>query len=134
VVDRADLLPPAAEAHIAAQSSALEQATGHQLVVVTVTGLGGHAIEDYGLKLGNYWGVGGKGANDGILLIVAPKERKVRIEVGKGLELTLRDEDAAAILRDDVLPAFRHGDMACGIQAGVDDVIRELTPPMRKAA
>ncbi len=134
VVDRANLLPAADQTAIAAQSVALEKATGHQFVVVTVPSLGGHTILDYGVTLGRHWGIGRRGVNDGAMLVVAPAEHKVRIEVGYGLERALSDEEAAAILRDDVLPAFKAGDMPRGIEAGADDIIRELSPPMRKAA
>lgn len=134
VVDRAHVLSPAQEAAIEARLATLERTTHHQFVVVTVPSLGGHRIEDYGVRLGNAWRVGRKGVNDGVLLIVAPTERKVRIEVGNGLGTALRDDEAAAILRRDVLPAFGRGDLPAGIAAGVDDVIREITPHRRKAA
>lgn len=128
------MLPAAVATHITEQSAALERQTGHQFVVVTVRSLGGHKIEDYGVTLGRYWGIGRKNINDGVLLIVAPNERKVRIEVGKGLEMTLKDEEAARILANDVLPAFRRGDMPGGIQAGVNDIIGEIAAPVSKAA
>jgi uncharacterized protein len=128
VVDRADILPTAAEARIVAKSDALERTTGHQFVVVTVATLGGHTIEEYSRALGNSWGVGRKGANDGVLLVVAPTERKVRIEVGKGLEATLTNAEAQWIIDTDILPAFRSGDFARGIDNGVDGVIRDVGP------
>lgn len=128
VVDRADVLPAADEAGIVAKSQALERATGHQIVVVTVPSLGGHTIEDYALALGNAWGVGRKGADDGILLVVAPTERKVRIEVGKGLTVSLSDRAAQRIIDGDILPAFRSGDFARGVERGVDGVIRAIGP------
>ncbi|MFA5962382.1 MAG: TPM domain-containing protein [Sphingomonas sp.] len=128
VVDKADLLTPPQEAALSAQSAALEKATGHQFVIVTVTSLGGHKIEDYGLALGNFWRLGRKGANDGVLLIVAPTERKVRIEVGRGLESTLTNARAKAIIDDDILPAFRSGDMSGGIVAGTGKIIDLLAP------
>ncbi len=103
-------------------------------MVVTVTSLGGHKIEDYGLKLGNYWGIGRRTANDGVLLVIAPNERKVRIEVGCGLEHALTDQEAAIILQRDVLPRFSKGRMADGIAIGVTDIIHEISPPIRKAA
>ncbi|WP_229726685.1 TPM domain-containing protein [Sphingomonas alpina] len=134
VVDAAALLPPADEASISARSAALEKATGHQLVVVTVPSLGGHPIEMYGVNLGRTWGIGRKGFNDGVLLIVAPKERKVRIEVGYGLESALRDEEAGAIIQSAILPAFRNGDYPGGIKGGVDGIITEIGTVQRKAA
>lgn len=128
VVDRADILPTADEARIVAKSDALERTTGHQFVVVTVPTLGGHAIEEYSRALGSNWGVGRKGANDGVLLVVAPTERKVRIEIGKGLETTLTNAEAQRIIDTDILPAFRSGDFVRGIDNGVDGVIRDVGP------
>ncbi len=134
VVDAAALLSPGDEAAISAKSAALEKATGHQLVVVTVPSLGGHPIEMYGLNLGRTWGIGRKDINDGVLLIVAPKERKVRIEVGYGLESALRDEEAGAIIQSAILPAFRKRDFPRGVSAGVDGIINEIGTLQRKAA
>ena len=128
VVDRADILPAADEARIVAKAEALDRATGHQVVVVTVPSLGGHAIEDYALALGNSWGVGRKRADDGVLLVVAPTERKVRLEVGKGLEATLTNAEAQRIIDTNILPAFRSGDFVRGIDDGVDGVIRDVGP------
>jgi len=133
VVDRADLLSPAQEAALSARSAALEKARGHQFVVVTVPDLGGHAIEDYGVHLGRYWGIGRKHVNDGVLLLVAPNERKVRIEVGYGLENTLTDPRAAAIIARDILPAFKAGDLPGGIIAGAASITRTLSPTGGKA-
>jgi uncharacterized protein len=128
VLDRANLLAPEQEQRLAARSAALEKATGHQLVVVTVPNLHGQDIATFGVDLGRRLGVGRKDINDGVLLIVAPRERKARIEVGYGLEKALRDEDAGRIMRDAILPAFGAGDMPRGIAAGVDGIIREIGP------
>ncbi|MDB5674607.1 MAG: hypothetical protein JWM65_1589 [Sphingomonas bacterium] len=128
VVDKAALLAPAQEASLSAQSAALEKVTGHQFVIVTVPGLGGHAIEDYGRTLGNYWRLGRKDANDGVLLLVAPTERKVRIEVGKGLESTLTNARSATIIAQDILPAFKAGDLPRGIVAGAAAITHTLSP------
>jgi uncharacterized protein len=97
-------------------------------VVVTVPNLHGQDIATFGVDLGRRLGVGRKDINDGVLLIVAPRERKARIEVGYGLEKALRDEDAGRIMRDAILPAFGAGDMPRGIAAGVDGIIREIGP------
>ena len=134
VVDAANLLPAPSRSAISAKLATLEKATGHQFVVVTVASLGGHPIEDYGLRLGRTWGIGRKNIDDGVLLVVAPNERKVRIEVGYGLEKALRDEEAKAIIDKAILPAFRSGDFPRGIAAGVDGVIREISPAKRLAA
>lgn len=134
VVDQAKLLDVDETTRLDGKSAALEKTTGHQLVVVTVTSLGKRDIADYGLALGNYWGIGRKGYNDGVLLIVAPHERRVRIEVGRGLEKALTDAEAATILRDDVLPAFSHGNVGEGIEVGVNEIIGQIGAPASKAA
>lgn len=126
MVDAADLLPQTLEAKLAARLASVEMRTKHQFVVVTVPSLGGHSIEDYGLTLGNYWGIGRKQFNDGVLLIVAPNEHRVRIEVGKGLEKTLTNEEAAGIIRNAILPRFGEQKMADGIMAGSEGIIREI--------
>jgi uncharacterized protein len=109
VVDEANLLPPRQEQELTARLEALEQQKGSQFVVVTVNSLQGYRIEDYGVRLGRHWGVGSKEKNDGALLIVAPNERKVRVEVGYGLEKNLPDHFAAKVLREVVVPDFREG-------------------------
>lgn len=127
MVDAADLLPAETEAKLSDRLAAVEQQSKHQFVVVTVKSLGGHAIADYGVTLGRSWGIGRKGHDDGVLLIVAPRERKVRIEVGRGLEKALRDEEAGEIIRKDILPRFRAGQFPEGIMAGSEAIIREIT-------
>jgi uncharacterized protein len=94
--------------------------------VVTVPSLHGRRIEDFGLRLGNSWGVGQAGKNNGVLLIVAPNERKVRIEVGLGLEPVLTNRRASGIIEDRILPNFRSGRMEQGIVAGVDGILAVL--------
>lgn len=134
VVDAAKLLPPPMRSSMSTRLATLEKDTGHQFVVVTVPSLAGHTIEDYGVTLLRTWGIGRKDINDGVLLIVAPRERKVRIEVGYGLEAALRDEEAKVVIDTAILPAFRKGDYPGGIDAGVDGVIREIAPVKRLAA
>ncbi len=123
VVDNAALLPSAAEARLAGRLARYEQRTHHQFVVVTVPSLGGETIEAFGKRLGNGWGIGRKGIDDGLLMIVAPNERKVRIAVGHGLERRLPDAAAAAIIAHDLVPAFAKGDFAGGIERGADAVM-----------
>ena len=91
VVDAANLLPPAEERALDQKLAGFEKATGRQFIVATIPDLQGYPIEDYGYRLGRAWGVGSKEKDDGALLIVAPKDRKVRIEVGYGLEPYLTD-------------------------------------------
>jgi uncharacterized protein len=127
IVDQAGLLDAAARSRLEAKLKALESKTTTQLVVVTLRSLGDYDIADYGYQLGRYWGIGQKGTNNGALLIVAPKERKVRIEVGYGLEGTLTDAVSRLIIDHAVLPRFRAGDFAGGIERATDDIIQVLS-------
>ncbi len=126
VVDGARLLQPAARDAITAKLAALEADTGDQFVVVTVAGLQDREIEDYGYQLGRAWGIGQSENDIGVLLIVAPVERKVRIEVGYGLEPVLTDALSNHIIQTQILPPFREGGYQRGIVAGVDAVIAQL--------
>lgn len=126
VVDGADLLTPAQEAKLDAKAEALEKEVGPQYVIVTVPSLGGRPIEDYGVKLGRHWGIGHKGRDDGVLLIVAPTERKVRIEVGYGLERRVTDPFAGRVIREQALPSFKQDDFPEGIEAASDALISRL--------
>ncbi len=137
VVDTAQLLSPEVQARLVTQLQAHEQQTGNQLVVVTLPSLGGYDIADYGYQLGRHWGIGQQDNDNGALLIVSRDDRKVRIEVGYGLEGSLTDALSSAIIHQRILPQFRNGDYASGIEQGVDamlqvlagdaDEIRELT-------
>jgi uncharacterized protein len=122
IVDEAGLLNPEARTAIEAELAALEQKSTDQLAVVTVKSLQGYPIEDFGYQLGRKWGIGQKGKDNGVLLIVAPNERKVRIEVGRGLEPTLTDAMSKLIIENAIVPQFRRGDFAAGINAGVRDI------------
>ncbi len=105
----------------------LEARTTDQFAVVTLKSLQGTTIEDYGYQLGRHWGIGQKGKDNGVLLIVASEERRVRIEVGYGLEGTLTDAATRVIIERTILPRFRAGDFPGGIKSGVADIIRLLT-------
>jgi len=126
VVDRAELLEPATEAALTEQLAALEAETGDQLVVVTLDTLQDYEIEDYGYRLGRAWGIGQSENDSGALLIVAPNERKVRIEVGYGLEPILTDAFASGVIQTEMMPAFRQGAFERGIVAGSDAIITQL--------
>ena len=127
VVDQAVILTSAEESRLTTKLKDLEDKTSIQLVVVTLSSLRGNPIEDWGLALGRTWGIGQKGKDNGALLIVAPNDRELRIEVGYGLEGTLPDATASAIIRNVILPRFKSGDMADGISDGVDAIIAALT-------
>ena len=103
-----------------------------QLVVVTLKSLQGTSIEDYGYQLGRKWQIGQKDKNNGVLLIVAPNERKVRIEVGYGLEGDADRRDlAAVIIQGSILPRFRAGDFAGGVTRGAEDIVQVLSGDAR---
>ena len=129
VVDAANVLPADRKAALEAKLQALQQQTNHQLVVATIPDLQGYPIEDYGYRLGRAWGVGLKGADNGVILIVAPNDKKVRIEVGYGLEPVLTDALSSVIIQTKVLPAFKAGDMPAGIEAGADAIAEQLRLP-----
>jgi uncharacterized protein len=123
VVDQANIIPPEIEAQLTTRLEALETKSSDQLVVATVTSLQGYEIEDFGYKLGRHWQIGqGERLNNGVILLVAPNERKVRIEVGYGLEGVLTDFASGEIIRDRIVPQFKSGDMVGGIVAGVDGI------------
>ncbi|MFC3068492.1 TPM domain-containing protein [Phenylobacterium soli] len=129
VVDDASALSPQTRASLDVKLAALETKTSRQLVVVTVPSLQGYSIEDYGYQLGRAWGIGEKGRNNGVLLIVAPNERRVRVEVGYGLEGVLTDALSSVLLQERVLPKFRSGDVEGGVVAGADALIDQLSLP-----
>ncbi|HEX7885284.1 MAG TPA: TPM domain-containing protein [Phenylobacterium sp.] len=136
VVDDAQILSPAAEARLTQELATLEQQTGHQLVVATLPDLQGYEIEDYGYQLLRTWGIGRKGQDDGAILIVAPNQRKVRIEVGYGLEPVLTDALSSLIIQRAILPAFKAGEMEKGVVDGTEAIARQigLPPDQQKAA
>lgn len=133
VVDDAHLLSPEQVAQLTQLSADVEKASSRQLVVATIPDLQGYDIADYGYQLGRAWKIGQKEANNGILLIVAPKERKVRIEVGYGLEPIMTDGLSSTIINDTILPKFRQGDMAGGIVAGAQAIGEQMKLPLEAA-
>lgn len=126
VVDQAGILSAATRAGLTEMLAQHESAGGEQVVVVTLKSLQGYPIEDFGYRLGRHWGIGQKGKNTGALLIVGPDERKVRIEVGYGLEGRLTDAASRTIIEDDILPAFRRGDFDAGVVAGTTAILTAL--------
>jgi uncharacterized protein len=133
VVDNANLLDPAQENALAAKLEALERASSRQLVVATIPDLQGYPIEDYGYRLGRTWGIGQKEIDNGVILIVAPNERRVRIEVGYGAEPIVTDILSGRIIREQITPRFKAGDYAGGINAGADALIQQLQAPPEEA-
>jgi uncharacterized protein len=127
VVDRANLLSEAQRGELTRKLEELETKTTAQLVVVTLTSLSGRSIEEYGYQLGRHWGIGQRNTNNGVLLIVAPNERKVRVEVGYGAEGVLPDAVSSLIIQRVIIPKFRSNDYAGGILAGADEIIKVLS-------
>jgi len=126
VVDDANILLPDVKAQLTAKLADLEDRTQRQLVVVTLPSLQGYEIEDFGYQLGRAWGIGQKKLNNGVLFIVAPNEKRVRIEVGYGLEPILTDALSSVILNSTVLPKFRDGDMQGGVVDGTNAIVQQL--------
>jgi uncharacterized protein len=141
VVDQAGLLSPAARERLTGWLAQFEHDTGRQVVVATVKSLEGYPIADYGYQLGRFWGIGQKGKDTGAILLVAPTEHKVRIEVGYGLEGELTDAISSTIINEDITPDFRQGKYEAGIIAGTAAILRTLgwhgadaaIPPPRRA-
>ena len=127
VVDDANILDPPTRAALDQKLAELEAKTTDQLVIVTLKSLQGTSIEDFGVALGRAWRIGQRDKNNGVLLIVAPSERKVRIEVGYGLEGTLTDAVSKLIIENAIIPRFRANDVPGGVTRGVDDIISVLT-------
>ncbi|SEQ93910.1 TPM domain-containing protein [Sphingobium sp. YR768] len=136
VVDRANLIDDRLESQLTARLARLQRETRVQMVVATTPSLDGQSIDNYSLRLANSWGVGSRERNDGLVLLVAPNERKMRIEVGKGLESVMTDDLCADVIQRSIIPRFRKGDMAGGIMAGIDAILPVLKakPALRDAA
>jgi len=127
VTDAADILDPAQEAALAAKLEGLERRTKHQMVIVTAPSLGGRDIADFTRDLANAWGIGREKEDDGVVLLVAPHDRSVRIAVGHGLEKTLTHEVCSQIIKEQMLSRFRNGDLPGGIDAGTNELIKRLS-------
>ncbi len=129
VVDQAHLLTPEQVQDITSKSEALEAKTGAQFVVATVSSLEGYPVEDYGYRLGRAWGIGQKGKDNGVILLVAPNEHKVRVEVGYGATPYLTDAMSGLIIREAILPKFKQSppDYGGGIEAGADAIVKQMS-------
>lgn len=134
VVDAAGVIPDDQEPPLIAKLKELEDTTDRQMVVATVPSLEGYPIEDFGYRLGRHWGLGQKETDNGAILLVAPNERKVRIEVGYGLEPILTDALSSVIIQTQIIPQFKAGNLPAGIMAGTDAVIAQLKLPPEEAA
>ena len=126
VVDDAGILSEDTQRKLTDLLSQQEKQTGDQVVVATLKSLQGYPIEDYGYQLGRAWGIGQKGKNTGALIIVAPTEHKVRIEVGYGLEGVLTDAQSKVIIDEVMTPAFRQGNYNAGVYNGTLAVLHAI--------
>ena len=133
VVDQANILPPETEARLTQKLTALKAQSQREVTVVTLASLEGYEISDYGYRLGRHWGLGDKARNDGAILIVAPNERRVRIEAGYGLEPVLTDGLSSLIISRQIVPKFKAEDYPGGVEAGADAIIQQLTLPADQA-
>ena len=129
VVDEANILSPQVEADLTTRLQTLETTTGRQLVVATVPTLQGYEIEDYGYQLGRTWKIGEKDKDTGAILLVAPNDKKVRIEVGYGLEPVLTDALSSVIIQSAIIPKFKAGDLQGGVVAGANEIATQLSLP-----
>ena len=127
IVDQANIIPTDGRAALEAKLADLESKSGIQLVIATVPTLQGEEIEPYANALFRSWQLGEKAKNNGVLLLVAPNERRVRIEVGYGLEGTLTDALSKVIIANAITPRFKAGDFPGGISRGIEDIITVLT-------
>jgi len=127
VVDQADILRPEQELDLKSKAEALYAQTGRAFAVATVKSLDGLTIDDYGYRLIRAWGLGQKGKNDAVLLLVAPNERKVSIATGYGAGEYMTDAMSGIIIREDIIPHFKQGDYGGGIEAGADAIIRQMS-------
>jgi uncharacterized protein len=123
VNDHAGLLSPSARQVVEAKLKDLEGRTGHQVAVLTLDSLEGEPLEDFSLKVSRTWALGRKGQNDGVLFLISKSDRKLRIEVGHGLEGSIPDALAGRIIQNEVVPRFRAGDFEGGVTAGVDAIV-----------
>lgn len=127
VVDQANILTADARATLDQKLKAHEDKTSDQIVVATIRSLEGYEIADYANRLFRQWKLGQAKTNNGVLVLVAPSDRKIRIEVGYGLESALTDAVSRVIIAGAIAPKFKQGDFAGGLNAGLDAIIGTLT-------
>ncbi|HKY61827.1 MAG TPA: TPM domain-containing protein [bacterium] len=134
VTDQAGILSPATRAQLEEGLAAFERDTSNQVLVVTFPDLGGSSIEDFGIRLSERWRPGQSGRDNGAILIVSKSDRKVRIEVGYGLEGALPDAVAKSILQTEILPRFKAGDFDGGVRAGVEAILKATAGEYKAAS
>ncbi len=126
VVDLGGTLPAAEREAIAARLKAFEQSKGSQVAVLIVPSLGPETIEEFATRVTDEWKLGRKGVDDGVLFVMAMKERRMRIQTGRGVQGVLTDALSRRIIAERVSPRFRAGDFAGGIRDGVDAIMKAI--------
>lgn len=126
MLDQANVIPPDQEAALDQRLQAYNAATGRAVIVATVNSLDGLPVEGYAQELAEAWGIGGKDTEEGVLLLIAPTERKLRIHAAQGVQERLTDALSGRIIRDIITPRFKADDYGGGISAGVDAIIAQL--------
>jgi uncharacterized protein len=126
IVDQANLINSSTETRLVGNLESLESRTTDQFVIVTVTSLQNYSIEDFARNLGNHWKIGQKNKDNGIILLIAPNEREVRIEVGDGLAQKISDSAAQKIIDNIILPKFKQNNMQDGIELATNEIIKIL--------
>ena len=136
VVDQAGILRPEQVLDLKSKSEALYAQSGRAFAVATVKSLEGKSVDDYAYRLGRYWKLGSEKNDDGVLLLVAPNERKVAIATGYGAGGYMTDAMSGIIIREAILPHFKQNppDYGAGIEAGADAIIKQMTLPVGEAA
>jgi uncharacterized protein len=129
VVDQAGILTPEQELDLKSKAEALYAQSGRAFAVATVKSLEGYPAEDYAYRLGRAWGLGQKGSNEGVLLLVAPNDRKVWIATGYGAGGNMTDATSGIIVREDIIPYFKQNppDYGGGVEAGADAIIKQMS-------
>lgn len=125
VTDIANALSSTERERLAEMLGRYENETSHQIAVLLVPTLAGESIESFSLRVAKSTGLGLKGVDNGVLVTLAMKEREVRIELGSGMEKFISDATAKSIIDDFMVPAFRKGDYAGGLQAGLAQIMKE---------
>lgn len=126
IVDEAGVLSAPARDRISAMLKAHEDSTGNQIAVLTLPTLQGESVEDYAVRVFEDWALGQKGRDNGVLVLVVPQDKRMRIEVGYGLEGTLTDAAASRVIRDLMTPRFREGNYDVGIESGITGIVQVL--------
>ena len=137
IIDQAHVLQPQTISALDEKLAAFEQQTSHQVVIVTLNDIGDNDIADYGYQLGRHWQIGQAGKNDGVIVLMVPATKQVRIEVGYGLEGDLTDATSSMIINNVMIPQFKQGDLEAGLVQGtlaVISVISQDGSPLVKKA